>query len=242
MFIGEGRFDVKSPIVISYRKICFRLKISIMLFERKKYDIVIFANGEKPNHEIPVSATLNARYAVCCDGALQKMRELGREPDFVVGDCDSLSPETVAELGESLVQISEQETNDLSKAFHFAIEHFRIENPSVAIVGATGLREDHTIGNIFHLIDFSSVTQDVTMISDYGLFFAVRNTQTFTHDIGKPVSVFAPFPDTKITSSGLSWPLDGIELKYLWSGTLNKTDSETFTLSANNPIVVYLPY
>jgi thiamine pyrophosphokinase len=211
-------------------------------FDRKKFDIVIFANGEKPSNEIPISITRNTRYAVCCDGALQKMRELGREPDFVVGDCDSLSAETIAELGSCLVKITEQETNDLSKAFHFAIKHFNIDNPSIAIIGATGLREDHSVGNIFHLIDFSSIAPDVTIVSDYGCFIAVRGEQTFSHYPNKAVSIFAPFPNTKIISSGLLWPLEGVELKYLWSGTLNKTDSETISLNTNNPIVVYFPF
>ena len=125
-------------------------------FRLGNYDIVIFANGEKPVHEIPVSITIDARYAVCCDGALSKMEELGRKPDFVVGDCDSLSPETIESLGERLVKITEQETNDLSKAFHFALKRFDISDPKIAIVGATGVREDHTIGNVFHLLDFSS--------------------------------------------------------------------------------------
>jgi thiamine pyrophosphokinase len=210
--------------------------------DSKKYDIVIFANGEKPAGEASISIALNARYAVCCDGALSKMRELGRDPDFVVGDCDSLSPETIAELGDKLVKIPEQETNDLSKAFHFALKAFNLKAPSVAILGATGLREDHTIGNVFHLVDFTSYVPDVEIISDYGIFSAVRGHREFSHPAKKPVSIFAPFPGTEIISSGLDWPLEGVDLKYLWSGTLNRTSSNSFSITSNNPVIVYLPF
>jgi thiamine pyrophosphokinase len=211
-------------------------------FRLGNYDIVIFANGEKPVHEIPVSITIDARYAVCCDGALSKMEELGRKPDFVVGDCDSLSPETIESLGERLVKITEQETNDLSKAFHFALKRFDISDPKIAIVGATGVREDHTIGNVFHLLDFSSFAPDVTMVSNFGFFSVVKGSRSFACSAGSPVSVFAPLPGTNIVSDGLAWPLEGVNFPHLWSGTLNKTTADGFSLAANKPVIVYMPF
>ena len=40
-----------------------------------------------------------------------------RRPEFVVGDMDSLPEGVMEDLSDRLFQVSEQESNDLSKAF-----------------------------------------------------------------------------------------------------------------------------
>ena len=58
---------------------------------------------------------LAARRVVCCDSAADSYFEaFGREPDAVVGDCDS-----VRRVYANLVRIAEQDTNDLTKAIAY---------------------------------------------------------------------------------------------------------------------------
>ena len=182
---------------------------------------------------------------VCCDGALAVARALGREPDFVVGDGDSISPADAESLGDRFVRVAEQDTNDLAKAFRFACE--RSPRPPdalrIAILGATGLREDHALGNIFRLADFAATVPHVVLYTDAGFFEVVRGERTFPCEPGEAVSVFAPTPGTAVSSNGLQWPLDCVSLADLWSGTLNRTTGPSFTLRTDGrPILVYRPY
>ena len=182
---------------------------------------------------------------VCCDGALAAARALGREPDFVVGDGDSISPADAKSLGDRFVRVAEQDTNDLAKAFRFACE--RSPRPPdalrIAILGSTGLREDHALGNIFRLADFAATAPHVVLYTDAGFFEVVRGERTFPCEPGEAVSVFAPTPGTEVSSNGLQWPLDGVSLADLWSGTLNRTTGPSFTLRTDGrPILVYRPY
>ncbi len=202
---------------------------------------VILANGAPPQHPIPCQILANARLLICCDGALATARALGREPDFVVGDGDSISPADRQSLGDRFVHVPEQETNDLAKAFIFACRNAAMPAP-IAILGAAGLREDHTIGNIFRLVDFTTEVPDTVLYTDSGTFEVLRGERTFACRAGKAVSIFAPFPDTAVTSEGLEWPLDGVSLVSLWSGTLNRTTGESFALRTDRPILVYRPY
>ena len=202
--------------------------------------VAILANGAPPRHAAPRNAFAAADLLVACDGALAAARALGREPDYVVGDGDSLPPADHGALGARFITIPEQDTNDLCKAFRFVISLPRQNNAlSIVLLGVTGLREDHTLANIFHLLDFTEEVSDTTILTDTGTFTAVRGEQTFPCRPGDAVSVFAPLPDTHVTSRGLAWPLDGVDLSPLWRGTLNHTTGETFTVCTNRPILLY---
>lgn len=205
--------------------------------------VAILANGEPPRHAAPLAALAAADLLVACDGALAAARALGREPDYVVGDGDSLPPADRAALGPRFIAVPEQDTNDLCKAFRFVISLPRPDNTlSITLLGVTGLREDHALANIFHLLDFTEEVPDTTILTDAGTFTTVRGEQTFPCRPDDAVSVFAPLPDTHVTSCGLAWPLDGVDLTPLWRGTLNRTTSDSFTLRTSHPILLYRPY
>ncbi len=209
------------------------------------HHIAILANGAQPWHPIPRRILDEASMLVCCDGALTKARHLGREPDFVVGDGDSISPADRESLGDRFVHVAEQDTNDLAKAFRFACS--RASEPShpisIAILGATGLREDHALGNVFRLVDFTSTVPNTAIYTDAGVFDVVRGERTFASKAGDAVSIFAPGPGAAVSSMGLQWPLDGVLLADLWSGTLNRAVGDSFVIRTNgHPALVYRAY
>ncbi len=206
---------------------------------KNQFTVAILANGAVPQGEKALEVFNAANVLVCCDGAYKKALALGRQPDIVVGDGDSLLPEEKKALGEKLVVISEQETNDLAKAFRYVAGKYSGESANIIILGAVGLREDHMIGNVFHLMDFARVKRDVSMWTDTGFFTVVADEKTFQCRSNDSVSIFAPSPNTKVVSEGLKWPLKGVKLDSLWQGTLNKTTGSSFTLKTDNPILVW---
>lgn len=207
---------------------------------------VIFADGEPPSHAVPLSILRSAGRVVACDGAWKTVVSLGRVPDAVVGDCDSLTSDDAAELellGVPVVRDSEQDTNDLCKAFR----HIMRSGASgrICILGATGRREDHAIGNVFHLIDLSAVNPDVTIVTDSGVFEPVLPPgRTWDEESApdSPISVFASHPDAAMTSEGLKWPLDGVRFDSLWRGTLNRVVSPRFAVATDRPAIVFRPH
>jgi len=205
--------------------------------------VAILANGEPPRHAAPRAALAAADLLVACDGALAAARALGREPDYVVGDGDSLAPDDREALGDRFVFVAEQDTNDLCKAFRFVRDLPRIDAAlAVTLLGTTGRREDHTLANIFHLLDFTEEVPDTTILTDAGMFTAVRGEETIPCHPGDAVSVFAPLPDTHVASRGLLWPLDGVDLAPLWRGTLNRATGIAFTLCTDKPVLLYRPH
>ena len=75
-------------------------------------------------------------------------------------------PPTCANATQTESIMEDQEINDLTKSVRFAhTQGYR----EVLILGATGLREDHTLGNISLLMDYAHLFKRVEMLSDYGL-------------------------------------------------------------------------
>ena len=218
---------------------------------------VILANGAPPTHPVPLRFFRKADRLIACDGAWRKALDLGRPPDAVVGDGDSLGEEgreALAQRGILFIDEAEQETNDLCKAFRHAVAT-GAEGDDFVILGATGRREDHALGNVFHLLDFAAelsrdwgrsaerLLSPVSMVTDFGTFEPVLPPGgIWTATAGRSVSVFAPVPGTRMTSEGLAWPLEGVSFDALWSGTLNRTTGDTFALRTTHPILLYLAH
>jgi thiamine pyrophosphokinase len=112
----------------------------------------------------------------------------------------------------------------------------------VAIIGATGIREDHTLGNISLLADYRDRIEAV-MLTDTGSFRVYDRSVTISSRPGQQVSVFSIDPSLKVTSSGLKYPLDNLTLHSWWRGTLNETLAESFSLAfANGRIILFMEY
>lgn len=196
--------------------------------------VVVLANGDFPRRGGSAFAALAAaRVIVACDGAATGCRRrLGRDPDFTVGDLDSMPPRTAARF--AAVRIPDQETNDLEKALDFCAAHGWRD---VTVVGACGKREDHALGNVFRCL-----ARGVRMITDSGVFHPVCGRRTFAVRKGAAMSVFAPDPATRMTSKGLAWPLAGVRFANLFCATLNRATAARVTVESDRPVFVYVAF
>jgi len=201
-----------------------------------KADTVVLVNGDFPKHEIPFSILTNCVRIICCDGAANQLSDNhARIPDAIVGDCDSLT-ENIRKRFESIVyQVEEQETNDQTKAVNFCISQGFND---ITILGATGKREDHTLGNISLLADYCSKGVDVRMITDSGIFIAIQEDTGFESCKGQQISLFNPTL-SKITTIGLKYPVTNRIFTNWWQGTLNESVGDHFTIKTNGLLIVY---
>lgn len=224
---------------------------------------LILADGAFPTTKKRQELLRNAANIVCCDGATAKLLEFGREPVAIVGDMDSISLELKAQFADRIHQVTEQETNDLTKAVDFCISKGFDE---IAILGATGLREDHTLGNIALLADYAPRLKSVCLLTDYGRIDAFRSgmqaddyaepgldtkapevctTRNGAYTVarfqsfqGQQMSIFSMTPDSHISSLGLKYILENRCLTSWWQGTLNESLGDQFSLSIDAGILL----
>ena len=167
------------------------------------FDAVIIGGGEYPTARLPLQIINNASYIVCCDGAADEFIARGGTPDAIVGDGDSITDGNKEKFSHILHIVGEQESNDQTKAVRFCIAQGK---KRIAIVGATGKREDHTIGNISLLIEYARAGAEVYSFTDYGVFIPCNGTTTHKCRKGQQVSIFS-ITANEMSSSGLLYPI-----------------------------------
>ncbi len=193
------------------------------------FDVVVLANGEYPSHEVPLDVLENASHIIACDGAAYN----APWTDAIIGDGDSISEE----YRKQLTRYDDQEDNDLTKATRYCQQQgWR----RIAYVGATGGREDHTLGNISLLMRyFREMDIEGIMFTDWGYFTPCRGNHVFESRAGQQVSIFN-FGCSTIHSQGLKW--DSYAYQQLWQGTLNEAICSHFTIEADSYYMVYQTY
>jgi thiamine pyrophosphokinase len=154
----------------------------------------------------------------------------------IIGDGDSLLPEYKKRFSSIILQISDQETNDQTKAVHY-LQSKGIRK--IAIVGATGKREDHTLGNISLLVEYMRSGMEVRTVTDYGTFIPVSDTQSFASHPGQQVSIIN-FGAEGLKGEGLFYPLS--DFSNWWQGTLNEATADEFTIHCTGEYLVFLAY
>jgi thiamine pyrophosphokinase len=201
-----------------------------------KIDAVILANGDYPTASLPLRILSEAPYVACCDGGANEYITKGHLPNIIIGDGDSLCPNYREHYASLIHHNPDQETNDQTKAIQYL--HAR-GMKRIAIVGATGKREDHTIGNISLLMEYMRMGCEVRSYTDYGTFIPCKGTCTFECQPGQQISIFN-FTAKHLKSSGLAYSI--YDFSTWWQGTLNHSTSDTFTIEAEGEYLVFIAY
>ena len=214
-----------------------------LIGERSAFDAVILAAGDFPEGGAALGILRSTTPLIVCDSALEEVVAYnhgtgtgnGLNPSAVVGDGDSLPSAMKEQYSAIWHQFDEQEYNDLTKATRFTVEHYQPE--TIAYVGSTGKREDHTLGNIslmsFYLREFGIRP---TLITDYGWFTPAKGIATFESFAGQQVSIFN-ISCNRLEGVGFGWnPYPYAEL---WQGTLNEATGNEFTIISDGEFMIY---
>ena len=202
--------------------------------------VVILCDGEFPRKAYPLYLLDSADAVVCCDGSVLKYLRYGKRrygeerlPEAVVGDMDTLPRAWQKRLAPIVVHEAEQDDNDQTKAMRYVLA----KHPDVTdvhILGATGRREDHTVGNLGLLMEYTRLFDlgnvRVEMVSDYSTAFALTDSCELHVGKGRRVSLFSPDNSLVIRSEGLEWPTDAVVFDNWWPATLNRAVDDVVKL------------
>ena len=178
------------------------------------------------------------------------------DADWIVGDMDTLPKKYQARFKEKIHKEEEQDFNDLAKAFRFALGLIAEDNKdtaySIIILGATGKREDHALGNISYLPMFAQTLRErfpkrtisVSAVTDYGVFVPILDTTRLKGEPGDRISIFAFDQTLKIKSTGLEYKTDEVTFDLWWKATLNTFKKRDALLRFSHPAkaLLYFPF
>lgn len=174
---------------------------------------IIIANGRTPSKKV-ISFFKKKEFStlICADGGANSAAKLGLVPDFIIGDLDSVNPETIKLFsGKSTVlKIKRQNDTDVEKCLKFAIKKGFSE---ALLLGVTGDRLDHTICNLGIVLKFYDKIK-CSIAAENSFLTPTNQTIILKSKPGETISLYAFNSRTKITSIGLKYKLHNASLPF----------------------------
>lgn len=190
--------------------------------------MLILCNGEPPSEKLFNKYRAKTAYFIAADGGANTARHLGYSPDVLIGDLDSFEDRDGDNF--EVIHKPDQESNDLEKALTLALQR---GGSHIYILGATGLRLDHTLKNLSVLKHFNDQFEELYLIDNFGKCQILPNSFSKGLPIGTSVSLF-PLSGkvTNITTTGLKYPLKDENLENgVRDGSSNMVVSSPVTIT-----------
>jgi thiamine pyrophosphokinase len=153
-------------------------------------------------------------YTIALDGAAEAFRKQGRPPNLVLGDFDTVRPQTLLwcqERGSLILHQPNQNYTDLEKALQWCRKQ---DAEAVTIVQALGGdRLDHSLANLSALKRFHTKGKLLQLLDRKMKARFVRNESLqLLGRKGRTLGLI-PFPECSVRSIGLAFEMQGERLR-----------------------------
>ncbi|MDF2677028.1 MAG: thiN [Bacillota bacterium] len=176
---------------------------------------VIIASGSDIEKHVFEEENINVEYVICADGGLEKAEKLNLIPNIVVGDLDSVSPDILKHYLNKNVELIkypvEKDFTDMEIAIEYAISK---NYKDIILVGATGTRLDHTMGNILLLEKYFLNGIKIKILDNNNIIQIMGNILQLKHKKNYYVSII-PVTETieGVSLKGFKYPLHNVTIK-----------------------------
>lgn len=198
---------------------------------------IILANGKAPQKSIiNFFQQRNYNTLICADGGANTALKLKLEPDFIIGDLDSISNAAFKKFSKTsnVIKYRRQNDTDVEKCLKFAIKN---KFEATLLIGATGDRLDHTFCNLGIVLKFIEKIS-ITLLAENSFLKPHKGNITLKSFPGETISVYGFNRQTKITSKGLKYQLKNVALPFgERESTSNVSIADSVQLKIKNGIV-----
>ena len=202
----------------------------------KKHKIILVLNGELPKKNHLISKVEKYDKILCADGAANVLINYGINPDFILGDLDSVNKDTLKKFKGNIINLPDQNLNDLEKILLWIIKK-KIKD--VDVIGMDGKRIDHTLGNFSVILKYIKKIK-INIFTKSGIFYTINLSKVFNNIKNSYISIFSNDLNTFISSDGLKFELENKNLPELNSGTLNYAIKNKVTIKSNGSILLFV--
>ena len=200
-----------------------------------KNTALVIANGEFPYHKSALAALKQNWKIICVDGATDKLKALGKEPDIVIGDFDSTKIQKT-ERTNLWIETPNQNKTDLEKTFEWCVKN---QIKEIVLLGAGGQREDHLLGNLFLVSKFYN-DLNIEVVTNYSKIICVSGSKVIKAQPGQNISIIASEVVDNIKIIGLKYSLINKKLFPSSIAISNKAISSQFEIESTGKVFVFL--
>ncbi len=172
----------------------------------------------------------------CADGGANFAMKMGLEPQFIIGDLDSIHQTTLKYFREKtqVMKISRQNDTDVEKCLKHAI---KLKFNEAILTGVTGDRLDHTFCNLGIVLKYFDNIK-IKIAAENSLLTVLTGMNKFKTFPGETISIYGIDSKTKISSSGLKYQLRKTTLPFGYKeSTSNVAIASEIELKVDNGII-----
>jgi len=202
------------------------------------------------NGPLSISPEIRARVVsseriVGVDGGCRHLHAMDLRPHLAVGDMDSIPPELLESYRAAGVELHlhppKKDATDLELALELALERGAT---GITILGGTGGRLDHTLGNLFLLARCLPAGIPACIMDEGQCIHLVDRSLTLAGTKGDTLSLLPATPEVSgVCLSGLEYPLNEATLMFGTCRGMSNVftgDSATVSLRSGRLFVFHL--
>lgn len=195
---------------------------------------VIIANGSMDNYVWARHEVAGYDLRICADGGARHFLGMELLPDVIIGDLDSLDPETekffVAHRVKFVKFPPQKDSTDTELAVEYALKQGAKE---ITLLGALGRRLDHSLANILLLVALAKGGVLARIIDEHNEIRACHESTTISGRAGELLSLIPLSEKVEdISLEGVQYPLLGAALQLGSSlGVSNEFIASTATIT-----------
>jgi len=184
--------------------------------------VALVLNGTPGSKDFCQPFFEKADLIIAADGGANTVLACGFKPDYLVGDFDSISEESLDMLkNDSSVEVMEdldQDSTDFEKALRLIN---KLRPKKLIILGAFGDELDHTFANFFTLLQINKEIETVLYDQKHEAYL-VRDKLELTGKKDEIVSILPLGKVEGLTLKGLKWSLEDEQVTWGWLGIRNR--------------------
>lgn len=180
-------------------------------------NVLIISSGEIINCDLLKEEIKNSDYIICADGGLDHLLNIEELPDIVVGDLDSISKDSMKYIKDNNIEVLKFPSRKNMTDSELAIELAKDKGAkNITLIGSTGTRLDHSLGNIFLLKRISEWGIEAKLVNNTNVIrYVSSNLDIKKNENFKYVSIIPIDLNGAIVSlSGFIYPLDRYKIDY----------------------------
>ncbi len=178
-------------------------------------------------------------YIICADGGIENAIKLKIPVDIIIGDLDSAKSDLKNKLlkNAKVVYLKRQSDTDMEKAIKYAKSKGYSD---IVLLGADGLRMDHTLSNIGLIIKYKEQL-NLRIVTNTSVIFPCSRKLHFESVKGETISIYNFSESGNITTNGLKYPLKKTNLKFGVSESISNvstSDKVIIESSSDKTIII----
>lgn len=170
---------------------------------------LIVSSGDIKDYKLLKKVVENSNFIVGADGGVNHLLKIGKLPDAVLGDLDSIGKEELKVLKEKAIEINKfpsmKDETDTELCVNYLLEKgFK----NINFMGVTGTRMDHTLGNIYLLKKIYKLGVKGTIINRNNRIYYTEDTISLRPREGYFVSIIPLNEEgVEVSLEGFLYPL-----------------------------------